>query len=86
MLKRKRKKKLVNRAPIATFTNYKKADWTQFTEDTEFAFAQTTMPTYLHPAIIIFTNVILMAVKPNTLRIVSPNNSQIHNTPDKQIH
>ena len=25
-----------------TFTNYKKADWTQFTEDTESAFAQTT--------------------------------------------
>ena len=28
-----------------TFTNYKKADWTQFTKDTESAFAQTTIPT-----------------------------------------
>ena len=26
-----------------TFTNYKKADWTQFTEDTQSAFAQTTI-------------------------------------------
>ena len=33
-----------------TFTNYKKADWTQFTEDTESAFAQTN----IHTAIIIF--------------------------------
>ena len=33
-----------------TFTNYKKADWTQFTEDTESAFAQTTIPpTYTLP-------------------------------------
>ena len=31
-----------------TFTNYKKADWTQFTEDTEYAFAQTTIPTNIH--------------------------------------
>ena len=28
-----------------TFTNYKRADWTQFTEDTESVFAQTTIPT-----------------------------------------
>ena len=41
-----------------TFTNYKKADWTQFTEDTEAAFAQTTIPTN-----IIFANIILMADK-----------------------
>ena len=34
-----------------TFTNYKKADWTQFTEDTESAFAQTN----IHTANIIFT-------------------------------
>ena len=33
-----------------TFTNYKKADWTQFTEDTEFAFAQSTIPTNIHTA------------------------------------
>ena len=32
-----------------TFTNYKKADWTQFTEDTESAFDQTTIPTYTLP-------------------------------------
>ena len=33
-----------------SFTNYKKADWTQFTEDTESAFAQTTIPTNIHTA------------------------------------
>ena len=44
-----------------TFTNCKKADWTQFTEDTESAFAQTTIPTDIHTANIIFTNIILMA-------------------------
>ena len=44
-----------------TFTNYKKADWTQFTEDTESAFAQTTIPTNIHTANRIFTNIILMA-------------------------
>ena len=48
-----------------TFSNYKKADWTQFTEDTESAFAQTTIPTNIHTANIIFTNIILMAVKYN---------------------
>ena len=33
-----------------TFTNYKIADWTQFTEGTESAFAQTTKPpTYTLP-------------------------------------
>ena len=31
-----------------TFTNYKKADWTQFTKDTESDSAQTTIPTNLH--------------------------------------
>ena len=44
-----------------TFTNYKKADWTQFTEDTESAFAQTN----IHTANRIFTNIILMADKQN---------------------
>ena len=48
-----------------TFTNYKKADWTQFTEATESAFAQTTIPTNIHTANIIFTNIILMADKQN---------------------
>ena len=48
-----------------TFTKYKKADWTQFTEDTESAFAQTTIPTNIHTANRIFTNIILMADKQN---------------------
>ena len=48
-----------------TFTNYKKADWTQFTEDTESDFAQTTIPTNIHTANRIFTNIILMADKQN---------------------
>ena len=48
-----------------TFTIYKKADWTQFTEDTESAFAQTTIPTNIHTVNIIFTNIILMAYKHN---------------------
>ena len=48
-----------------TFTNYKKEDWTQFTEDTESAFAQTTIPTNIHTANRIFTNIILMADKQN---------------------
>ena len=47
-----------------TFTNYKKADWTQFTEDTESAFAQT-IPTNILTANIIFTNIILIANKHN---------------------
>ena len=46
-----------------TFTNYKKADWTQFTKDTESAFAQTIIPTNIHTANIIFTNIILMTDK-----------------------
>ena len=48
-----------------TFTNYKKADWTQFTEDTESAFTQTTIPTNIHTANIIFTNIILMTDRHN---------------------
>ena len=47
------------------FANYNKADLTQFTEDTEYAFAQTTIPTNIHTANIIFTNIILMADKHN---------------------
>ena len=43
----------------------KKADWTQFTEDTESAFAQTTIPTNIHTANRILTNIILMADKQN---------------------
>ena len=48
-----------------TFTNYKKAEWTQFTEDTESSSAQTTIRTTIHTANIIFTNIILMADKHN---------------------
>ena len=48
-----------------TFTNYEKADWTQYTEDTESAFAQTTKHTNIHTANRIFTNIILMADKHN---------------------
>ena len=48
-----------------TFTNYKKADWTQFTEDTESAFAQTAIATNIHTANRIFTNIIMMADKHN---------------------
>ena len=48
-----------------TFTNYKKSDWTQFIEDTESAFAQTTIRTNIHTANIIFTNIILMTDKHN---------------------
>ena len=56
-----------------TFTNYKKADWTQFTEDTrKSAFAQNTIPTNIHTAKIIFTNIILMTEK--------------HNIPKGKIH
>ena len=55
-----------------TFINYKKADWTQFTKDPEFAFAQTTITTNIYTAIIIFTNIILM--------------EDNHNIPKGQIH
>ena len=48
-----------------TFTNFKKADWIQFTEDTESAFAQTTTPTNIYTAYRIFTNIIQMADKHN---------------------
>ena len=55
-----------------TFTNYKKSDWTQLTEDTESSFAQTIIPTNIHTANRMFTNIILMADK--------------HNTPKGKIH
>ena len=48
-----------------TFTNYKKAVSTQFTENTESVFAQTTIPTNIHTANRIFTNIILMTDKHN---------------------
>ena len=41
------------------------SEHTQFTEDTESAFAQTTIPTNIHTVNMIFTNIILMADKHN---------------------
>ena len=58
-----------------TFTNYNKADWTQFTEVTESAFSQTTIPTNIHTANRIFTNIILMADKHNIPK------GKMHNNP-----
>ena len=55
-----------------TFTNNKKADWTQFIEDTESAFVQTTIPTNIHTANIFLTNIILMA--------------DSHNIPKRKMH
>ena len=60
-----------------TFTNYKKADWTQFTDDTESAFVQNTIPTNIHTANIIFTNIILMADKHNIPKGKMHNNCRL---------
>ena len=60
-----------------TFTNYKKADWTQFTEDTESAFGQTTIPSNIHTSKIIFTNIILMADKHNIPKGKMHNNCRL---------
>ena len=57
-----------------TFTNYKKANWTQFTKDTELAFKQTTIPDNIHTANRIFTNIILLADKHNIPK------GRMHNT------
>ena len=62
---------------LQTFTNYKKADWTQFTEDTEPAFAQTTIPTKHHTDNRIFTNIILMAEKGNMHRNCNPDSKPL---------
>ena len=48
-----------------TFTNYKKVNWIQFTEDTESTFAQTTIPTNIPSVNRMFTSIILMADKHN---------------------
>ena len=63
-----------------TFTNYKKADWTQFTKDTESAFAQTTIPTNIHTANRICTNIILMVDKHIILMVDK------HNIPKGKMH
>ena len=54
-----------NKTEKKTFTNYKKADWTQFIEDTESVFVQTTISTNIHTANRLFTNIILMTDKHN---------------------
>ena len=58
-----------------TFTNYKKANWTQFTKDTELAFPQTTIPDDIHTANRIFTNIILLADKHNIPKGKMPSTS-----------
>ena len=73
-----------------TFTNYKKADWTQFTEDIESAFAQTTIPTNIHTANKTFTNIILMADMHNipkgiVCKIRQGNNIRRANTSDPAL-
>ena len=60
-----------------TFTNYKKANWTQFTIDTELAFSQTTIPDNIHTANRIFTNIILLADKHNIPKGKMPNTSRL---------
>ena len=56
-----------------TFTNHMKANWTQFTEDTDSAFAQTN----IHTANIIFTNIILMADNHNIPKGKMLNNCRL---------
>ena len=60
-----------------TFTNYKKANWTQFTKDTELAFSLTTIPDDIHTANRMFTNVILLADKHNIPKGKMPNPSRL---------
>ena len=57
-----------------TFTNYKKANWTQFTES---AFPQTTIPSNTHNATIILPNTILMADKLNIPRGKTHSNCRL---------
>ena len=60
-----------------TFTNYKKANWTQFTKDTELAFLQTTISDDIHTANRIFTNIILLADKHNIPKGKMPSTSKL---------
>ena len=59
------------------FTDYKKADWTQFPEYAKSAFAQTTIPTNIHTANILFTNILLMADKHNIPKSKMHSNSRL---------
>ena len=65
------------------FTNYKKAHWTQFTEDTESAFSQTTIPITIHTANIIFLKIILMADKHNIPK--AKMHSNCRHLPDHKV-
>ena len=47
------------------YTNYRKANWTDFTEEIETALANTAPPTDVHNANTILTNIILQADKHN---------------------
>ena len=60
-----------------TITNYKKANWTQFTKDTELAFSQTTIPDDIHTANRIFTNIIMLANKHNIRKGKMPSTSRL---------
>ena len=60
-----------------TFTNYKKANLTQFTEDTESAFTQSTIPTNIQTANIIFTNIILIADNHNIPKVRMHSNCRL---------
>ena len=60
-----------------TFTNYKKANLTQFTKDTALAFSQPTIPDDIHTANRIFTNIILLADKHNIPKGKMPNTSML---------
>ena len=51
-----------------TFTDYRKANWTQFTTDTEAAFSDIQPPPDIHTANTIFTNILLHADKHNIPR------------------
>ena len=46
-----------------SYTNYRKADWDKFTQDTEDAFSALQPPTYIHDANKTFTNILYQAGK-----------------------
>ena len=61
-----------------TFTNYKKADWTQLRKTQSPLSQQTTIPTNIHTANIIFTNIILIADKHNIPKGNMHSKQQLH--------
>ena len=46
-----------------SYTNYRKADWDNFTQDTEYAFTAIQPPTDIHYANKTFTNILYQACK-----------------------